>query len=270
MNESNQSPTIRRRQASAVARVLGVALIAPAFLLGAGAATAQAQPVVRQLTVKVRPGMNAQFEEVVRALRDASRKEGTKNYWLVSQAMSGEPLYLFNSTAASFGDFAEPGPQLTRVFGEAEGKRLGALAAASIESTRSAFYRPQADLSHVPAPGAMSAPPVAVAVFDFSINAGMQPQYVEGARKSREASMAVVPKSYFQTALPAFGAAGPRTVVFYYSWAEVDSPAPGVQQRVMQHFGAQEGARINQSMGQAIGGFNATLFRTRPDINYQP
>jgi hypothetical protein len=95
MNESNHSPAIRHQRSSKVALVVGVALLAPALLLGAGPAAAQAQ-LARQLTVKVRPGMNAQFEEAVRALRDVSRKEGTKNYWLVSQTMSGEPLYIFN------------------------------------------------------------------------------------------------------------------------------------------------------------------------------
>ena len=121
---------------------------------------AQSQ-LTRQTTIKVRPGMNAQFEEVVRALRDASRKEGTKNYWLVAQAMSGEPVYLVSSTGSSFGDFAAPGPQLTKTLGEAEAKRIGALAAASIESMNTAFYRPQPDLAHMPAPGTMSAPPAA-------------------------------------------------------------------------------------------------------------
>ena len=269
MNESNHSPAIRHQRSSKVALLVGVALLAPALLLGAGPAAAQAQ-LARQLTVKVRPGMNAQFEEAVRALRDVSRKEGTKNYWLVSQTMSGEPLYIFNSTGSSFGDFAQPGPQVAKVLGEAEAKRIGELAAASIESTSSAFYRPQPELSHVPAPGTMTAPPVAIGVFYISINPGMQAQYLEGTRKSREASMAVAPKSYFQTSLPAVGATGPRTVVFYYSWAELDSPGPGVQQRVTRHFGAQEGARINESMGKAIGGFDMVLARTRPDLNYQP
>jgi hypothetical protein len=67
-----------------------------------------------------------------------------------------------------------------------------------------------------------------------------------------------------------YGATRARTTVFYYSWAEVDSPGPGVQQRVLQHFGAQEGARINESMTKAIGGINTVLSRTRPDLNYQP
>ena len=130
MNTSSHSPASRQHRPSTVARVLGLALIAPALWLGSGAAMAQSQ-LTRQTTIKVRPGMNAQFEEVVRALRDASRKEGTKNYWLVAQAMSGEPVYLVSSTGSSFGDFAAPGPQLTKTLGEAEAKRIGALAAAS-------------------------------------------------------------------------------------------------------------------------------------------
>ena len=45
---------------------------------------------------------------------------------------------------------------------------------------------------------------------------------------------------------------------------------PGPAQRVLQHFGETEGARINAMAGEAIESFEFSLFRNRPDLAYLP
>ena len=44
----------------------------------------------------------------------------------------------------------------------------------------------------------------------------------------------------------------------------------GPQQRVIKHFGADEGAKIVKMENDAIANIAVELDRTRPDLNYQP
>lgn len=224
--------------------------------------------IVQELTVSVKPGMEAQFEELVKAFADVSRRQNLTNYWLTSQSMSGEPIYRFASAQESWGGFANPGPQFAEVLGQQEADRLSGLARDSIASMRTAYFEQHSSMSRPPV--GMDAPPEALIYFTFTLNPGAGAQFLELSSKTAEASAATTPDSYFVSALPSFGAPGARTVVLLEHLSDLDTPQKPPQQRVMEHFGRTEGARINALAGEAVANIEVTLFRTRPDLNYQP
>lgn len=238
-----------------------LSLIAFAF----GTASAQ---LTETVTVKVRPGMNPQFEEFARALVEAARQQGADNLWRAAQSATGAPTYTFNIAMSGWVDMANPGPQLVDAFGEEEAARLGGLAASSIESVDTAFYVPRLDLSHPPPEG--SGPPAALIFSDITVNAGMMQQYIELSRQTREASVAVLPDAHFVVFLPDIGADSARVVGFVESWGDLDEPLPNPGQRVIQHFGQTEGGKIVAMAGEAISGFEVSLQRARPDLSYVP
>lgn len=224
--------------------------------------------IVQELTVSVKPGMENQFEELVRAFAEASRRQGLENYWLTAQSMSGEPIYRFNSARGGWGDFASPGPQFVEAFGEEEAARLGGLARDAIAWTRTAYFEQHSSMSRPPV--GMEAPPEALMYFSFTLNPGGAPAFLELSSKTAEASAATQPNSYFVGALPSFGAPGARTIVLLQHLSDLDTPQKPPQQRVMEHFGQTEGERIVGLAAEAVSDIDVTLFRTRPDLNYQP
>ena len=243
------------------------ALLLASSLLG----PAQAQDevtIVRTLTVSVAAGKNAQFEEFVRAFRDASREQGLANYWLSAQSVSGEPIYKFNTTLPSYAEITNPGPQLAAAYGEQEAARLLGLLGESVLSTHTAFYERHSSMSRPPV--GFDGPPEGLIYFEFDLNPGGAPLFLEMSSKVKEATDALVPDNYYVSDLPGFGASGARTIVLLRTFGDLDGQQMGPAQRVIRHFGEEEGGRINALAQQAISGLSAELFRTRPDLNYQP
>lgn len=241
------------------------------LLASAIGASAQAQDnvtIVQELTASVKAGTEAQFEEVVKAFRDAAQEQGIESYWRASQSLSGDPVYRFNFPMSSWGDLMNPEPDFIKAFGEDEAARLMALLSESVVSSYSAFYEQHSSMSH--APMNLDGPPEALVYIQFTLNPGTAPQFRELTMKAAEASGAVRPNDYFVAALPGFGAPGPRTILILPSMSDLDTPAPGIAQVIAQHFGQEEGTRINGLAAESIASIATTLFRTRPDLNYLP
>lgn len=243
------------------------AMLMVPFLLSA----AQAQDdtaLVQVLTAHVKPGMEARFEEVLSAYRQASREQGAENYWLSAQAISGEPAYRFHIAMSSWGDLANPQPQLSETFGEREVARLMALLSDSVTSMHTAFFREPANMSNPPPD--TGEPPAALIYIDFTMNnPDAAQQWGQMTIKTAEAFRAVLPDFHFVAAMPDFGATGPRTILILPSMSDLDTPGAPPGEIVVQHFGEEEGARIN-AMAESIESSTASLWRPRPDLNYQP
>ena len=244
----------------------------PTFVLAcmsAVPAEAQEDSLVQVLTVAIEPGMNAQFEEVVRAYRDASMQEGLENYWLSAQSISGAPVYRFHLERSSWGDLMNPEPDLNAVFGERETERLMNLLNESVASEHVAIYSELDASSHVPSMG-FEDPPEGLIYIDFTLNPGTAPMFFEMTEAQKEASVAMYPDNYFGVSAPEFGATGPRTILIVESMSDLDTPTMAPGPRLFEYFGEQEGARLNDLAAQSIVSFESQLFRTRPVLNYQP
>lgn len=246
----------------------GISAILLAGMLIAPAHAQEDVTIDRTLTVTVAPGMNDQFEEFVAAFRHASREQALDNYWRSSQSLSGDSVYKFHTVLSSWGDVATPGPQLAEVYGDDEATRLLGLLHDSVESVRTAFYEEPADMSRQPP--AMDKPPEGLVYLHFTLNPNTEAQWAEVARSQAEASADVAPKSYFIAGMPSYGTNKARTIVILPSFEDLDTPMSGPVERIMKHFGEKEGARINEVANQALVSTESDLFRTRPDLDYQP
>lgn len=225
--------------------------------------------LVQVATFTVKPGMNAQFEEVVTAFREASRQQGTENYWLSAQSVSGTPVYRFHIARSAWGDLSNPEPELAEVFGADEAARLMSLLADSVSSEHTAFFAEQADMSY-DSPANAGQTPEGLVYIDFMLNPNTAPMFSEKTRAQKVASSTLYPDDSFGVSMPGLGANGPRTILVLQSFSDLDRNQLGTVQRLFEHFGEEEGARLTNLAGQSIASFEATLFRTRPDLNYQP
>jgi len=223
--------------------------------------------LIQTVTIRVKPGMNQQFEEAARAVANAARESGSTNVWRTAQSVSGEPVYTVNRVFSDWEDFGTPdAPALVEVYGAEEARRIGGLFRDSVASTTSAFYNGRADLSHPPT--GLDGPAAAVVMNYLTINQGMMDAYIEFAGKMHEASMAVEPRAFFVVALPDFGADTVVTTVILPSWGDLDNDLTPLPQRLFRHFGQEEGGRILAQAGEIFGNAEAVVHRTRPDLSY--
>jgi len=230
------------------------------------------------ITVEVKPGANAQFEEFVRKLRDAVEKNKGSERWLASQSMSGNPVYTFTRPFGTWaGEFGQAASDpLIKAYGEQEAARLAGLLAASVANESTAFYVARPDLSRPRPPaaaGAAAATPVAVEYLDLNVKLGKEQQFEGYVKKLIEATNKTAPSAFWEMRQRQFGpgnAAGYRVVLTFATWADLDTPAKPLQQRLTEQFGAAEGERLQGLATDALQGMNSRLNRVRIDLERPP
>ena len=254
---------------------LGTAALAMSSTIEAQTAPPQKYDVI---TVEVKPGANAQFEEFVHKLRDAVEKNKGSERWLASQSMSGNPVYTFSRPFATWaGEFGQAASDpLVKAYGDQEAARLLGLLAASAANESTAFYVARPDLSR-PRPataGAPAATPAAVEYLDLNVKLGKEQQFEGYVKKLVEATNKTAPNAYWEMRQRQFGpgnAALYRVVLTYATWADLDRPPEkSLQQRLTEQFGAAEGERLQALATDALQGMNSRLNRVRNDLARPP
>jgi hypothetical protein len=260
-----------------LAQVKSIVVIgACAAMLTASCGTAAQEPPPKfsSVTIEVKPGMNGQLEEVFTKFRDAVEQTNGPQRWLTSQSMSGNAIYTVNVPFATWAEFGPPpagGDPLFAAFGEAEARRILGLLESSVESTTTTVYVARPDLSR-PAPES-DATPVAVLYVDLTVRLGMEPQFEEYVKQVIEATNAAEPNAYWQMRQRMFGpgnTTGYRVVVTFQQWADLDAEVKPIPQRMEEHFGAEEGARLMTAGLGTIQGINERLNRVREDLARPP
>ena len=247
-----------------------------AIMLAASCGTAaqEAPQKFSSVTIEVKPGMNDQFEEVVRKFRDAVEQTDGPQRWLASQSMSGNQIYTINVPFATWAEFGPPpasGDPLVAAYGEEEAGRILGMLADAEESNTTTIFVARADLSR-PAPES-DVTPVAVLYIDLNVRLGMEQQFEDYVKQVIEATNAAEPNAYWQMRQRMFGpgnAAGYRVVVTFAQWAELDVQLKSIPQRMQEHFGAEEAARLEELGIGAIQGINERLNRVRSDLARPP
>lgn len=248
-----------------------ISMVFLSFVVGAAApavAQDQSPPLVEIVTVEINPGSEALFEEFIMGLRTAASQSGSNNYWLVSQSVSGPPVYRFHLQHGTWATYGEPDPAVVDALGERETTRIYDLARQSVKSVSRAFYRPLENISVTRAE--MERPPDAVTYNFMELNPGTAGIYVETAALTAEASGTLYPDAAYTINAPGIGADGFLVIGVVEHWSDMDTPLPNPGQRVIEHFGQERGAEIIARVGESIVGFTTVLARTRPDLNYQP
>ena len=230
------------------------------------------------ITIEVKPGANAQFEEFVHKLRDAVEKNKGPERWLASQSMSGNSVYTFTRPFATWaGEFGQAASDpLIKAYGDQEAARLLGLLAASAANESTAFYVGRPDLSRPRPPvaaGSPAATPVAVEYLDLNVKLGKEQQFEGYVKKLIEATNKAAPNAYWEMRQRQFGpgnAAGYRVVLTYATWADLDKPEKPLQQRLTEQFGGAEGERLQGLATDALQGVNSRLNRVRTDLERPP
>ena len=237
----------------------------------ASAAQPQQSEVVQMITIKVKPGTNGALEEFVLAVKNAAQKNASKGSWLVAQSVSGEPTYTVYVPMGKWAELANPGAagQLAKAYGEKEAKRLYGLFASSAESTSTAFYMTQPQLS---IPRKKEGPPAAVVMFQLTLKDNMYSQWSEMSALSRQATMAKSPNAAYSVMRGDLGAPDNSILIaaFIDDWADMDQEGPGRAERIIAQFGQGPGSAILARGQETLAGIEQSLHRTRPDLAYQP
>jgi len=248
-------------------------------LIGMSGASAQNAPEKYMvLTVEVKPGMDAQFEQFIHKFRDAVEKNKGPQHWLASSSMSGNAVYVFTVPFATWtGQFGQEAPNpLIAAYGEQEAAKALGLLAASAESETTAIYVARPDLSR-PRPqatgGQPAATPVAVEYVDLNVKIGKEQQFEGYVKKLIEATNKAEPTAYWQMRQRTFGPGntpGYRAVVQYLTWADLDKQNKPFQQRLTEAFGAADAEKIQGLAADALQGRNQRLARVRVDLERPP
>lgn len=228
------------------------------------------------ITIEVKPGMNAQFEEFIGKLKAAAEQTNSTFRWLASQSVSGNPVYTFSRSYGSFAALGEAGPDLAKVYGAAESARLLGLLQASAANESTSIYVARPDLSRpppAPVAGAAAAAPVAVLFIDLAVRPGKEQSFEEYTKKLIVAINAKSPNQYWLMRQRAFGPGntpGYRVIVTFQKWADLDTPPKPMQQTMVEQYGAAEAARLEAVSNDAVQGVTQRLNRVRADLGRPP
>lgn len=192
-----------------------------------------------ETTITVRPGMNQQFEEVIRAAKAAADKTKAPNQWRIARSLTGGNTYIIDSGFASWAEFAQPLPNMEAAYGASEARRLGGLFQASVESVSRATYTYRADLSRLWPDNTTAA---AVEHTYVTPKPGRGQTVESLVKRLIEATNAVQKDNYWIMASPGAGADGRYLVIIVHpKWTDMDAPGKPIPQRLSEHFGAADG-----------------------------
>ncbi|HEY7673238.1 MAG TPA: hypothetical protein VIC71_13570 [Gammaproteobacteria bacterium] len=252
--------------------VLGISAVM--LTASCGTAAQEPPPKFSSVTIEVKPGMNGQLEEVFAKFRDAVEQTNGPQRWLTSQSMSGNAIYTVNVPFATFAEFGPPpadGDPMVKAYGEDEARRILDLLEDSVESITTTIYVGRPDLSRPPPESDTT--PVAVLYIDLTVRLGMEQPFEDYVKQIIEATNATAPTAYWAMRQRMFGpgnTAGYRVVVTFQQWADLDAEPKPIPQRMEEHFGAEEGARLMTAGLGAVQGINERLNRVRSDLARPP
>ena len=248
-----------------------VSLLCCTALLMCASLTSQAQDapqrvIVRKYVVKV--GANDKFEEAVKKFKEAVKKTKAPYRWLASQSFVGDGnSYNIVIPFSSWGTFAEERNVLKEAYSKREVDRILGLFEESVVKTKSAAYTVNMDASR-PLPA--GSPEVAVLLLYINPKQGMGQQLQQFATKVKEASVATEPDAYFEFLNGGIGAKGNLVVIPVKAWTDLDRELKPIPQRLSEHFGEKEGAKILETGGASIANEKTNLQVIRADLANPP
>jgi hypothetical protein len=245
--------------------------LAIACLCVAGTAAAADPPKsvngLAELTVHLKPGTNAMYEEYRKAMKAAAEKTKAPNQWRMGREMTGSSnVYVIDRSFDSWEQFAAPGPDLEAAFGKAEAKRLQGLVQSSVESASTATYTIRADLSR-PFPANRPVPASVTHVY-ISPKPGAQAQFESLVKKLVTATAATAKDQYWIMGAPGAGAEGRYLVIdLNMKWTDMDTPGKPIPQRLAEHFGATEGQLVWAELQGTVERMETVIGRPLPDLS---
>jgi len=215
------------------------------------------------LTIEVKPGTQAVFEQFVVKYKEAADKIGTiPSFFASSPGVGDNTIYTFVTPFNSFADLSSQQQVLQKVYEPEEVAKLLSMFSDSVVASSSATYHPRSDLSK-PAAVAIEAPEVVMAV-SVVVHPGMAADFETWIAKLKSASENQNWLAYSRS----FGAGPEYAFRIPGNWSDFDTPAGSPQARILAKFGAMEGAKINAQGAAAMASISQTLTRTRADLSH--
>lgn len=240
---------------------MGVAAAA----LGALAAAAQQAPpgpVARVYVMKVKPGMEKQFEAGRRRHVAWHQKQKDTWGWYAGQIVAGERegQYVFGTFGHQWADF-----DLPAAFEAGDDADFNATMAPYIESSSNAFYLFLPALSR---PAAAEAPFYDLTYYEVEF--GALADFQAALEKVHEA----IGKTNWVEAYEFYGLylGGEHPtfvqVVPRQNWAAFAPPAVPFARMLEQAFGREDAAAIQRGMAKSVRRVRSEVVRTRPELGY--
>jgi hypothetical protein len=217
-----------------------------------------------ETTIEVKPGMNQQFEEVIKAAKAAAEKTKAPNQWRISRSMTGSNSYIIDSGFASWAEFALPLPDMQAALGAKEAQRLGDLFRSSVTSISRATYTFRQDLSRMWPDGTTAQ---AVEHVYLKPKPGAGPALESLVKRLIEATNAVQKNNYWLMAAPGAGADSYLVIVIHPKWTDMDAQQKPAPQILAEHFGAQEGQVLWSALQNSVENLNAVIGMAMPDLS---
>lgn len=231
----------------------------------------QAQDAPQRVIVEkyaVKSGTNDKFEEVIKKFKEAVKKTNAPYRWLVSQSfVGGGNSYNIVIPFSSWGTFANEQDVLKEAYSKREVDRINGLMEESVVKMKSAVYTMNMDASR-PLPA--GTPEVAVELLFITPKQGMEQQLQQFAVKVKEATVATEPAAYFEFFNGGIGANGALVVLPVQAWTDLDRQIKPIPQRLSEHFGEKEGAKIMEMAGASVANIKSTLHVVRADLANPP
>lgn len=254
------------RKHSVVVLLVSVALLAVA--LGASAQEMAKKPgeIARVFFVKVKPGMEKQFEEAYK--QHLKWHEDKKDTWAWTTYVyeTGDHMgeYIIRAPGHHWVDFDTRGEMGKEDSADAREKLFPL-----VESLRSEFTRLHSDVSRMPENFADYA---LFEVTTVKLRQGGVGDFLYVMKKYAAAAEKTNRPGYFALLQPMAGTDEP-TYVFVTpmkAWADMEPSEVSVHKMMVEVYGEMEAESLRHKFFKAVQGMHTEIVRYRPDLSYVP
>jgi len=222
------------------------------------------------LQVRINPGTQPQYEQLVRRFVEANDKLKTDIYWSASTSQFGPAgMYTFARFHSSLATVqANPRNVIAEAFGAEEASKQLAVIAETTSESRNGLWMQRPDLSVTPPDGTNA---VNLGVLRVTISPTGNAAYEEYLAKVVEASRATAPEGYYIAYAPGWGAENTYAFVSPFpDLGELGPPQLSIPELLVKHFGKREADRLMKVRSSVVVGQESVMGNVRSDLGRAP
>jgi len=228
-------------------------------------------PLVKVMSLTIKPGKQDVFEAFVSQLRAAYVARGGGSGWQMASTELGEDLTY--TAAFTFSDWTELAPQVRDVMVEEYGAEAAEAALAdfaeAVVRQRSAVYRYLPAYSREPPAGS------AVAALQANVIIDLKPskvaQYLTALELVREARIRADSPAFWGVYAGSLGAQNRLVIAYRISdWSALNDPPGPLRAQLVAAFGENRAEQTMLAMEVAEEHVESRLMRNRPELSYVP
>lgn len=243
------------------------AICSPAAVPSLPAAQEEPGSISKAWRLKIKPGMEAQFEEALKQHWEVHRQSGDTSSYVMFMVEDGEHAgeYGLLTSGHHWADFDVFDAEIS---GACSADYVANLAQ-YVESMRSVIT---AGLPHVSRPPAPEDTFQFAQVYEYRVSFEGAAEWVHLLEKSQKAVEAVDWPLRFSWSTLVSGSEGPLfyCVVYMDNWADFAGPEMTFEAALEEYYGRQEAEEIVEDFYEAAESVTTWIARLRPDLSYVP